>query len=286
MAKVRLARTVLTQCKKWLAPLGLAVFVSACSELPPPEAIDGEVRELRFQVEWVPAHPNQTPARLRERVKGVVDHLEQQFSSEFENSEVSRLNRWESTEPLVLTRELEDFLRIGLQAYDMTDGHLPVFTNGTSQSAPLVRVENHLARKSAADVKVDMNLLLEGYIVDRIADLMEQMSIQHYRISVNQQVRVRGQQRKKTPWLVADSVEKFVVRDRAIGQISVNDSTDVLVIHRSAATANALSYWLSSLAAEEAIAQAERLRIPVVIEIRENGVATRYTSRAFQSYLS
>lgn len=275
--------------KNWLAPLGLAFvlvsLISACGNAREIRFAQGQVDGLLFQVSYLPVHPNQTESRIQGRIEGLVAHLEQQFSSRNSDSQISRLNQWQSTQPVVLTRELEEFLLAGLQAHSLSGGELPIFSHSTYlESTPSVELKNHQLFKSDDEVQLNMEYVLNGFIVDRVAHLMELMNVEHYRVSINGQVRVKGLTLDRTPWPV--NVEgldiPFMLTDQALGYSETSSGARVVVMHESAATASAISQWLAAFGPSEALEKAERLQIPVEIQMDENGAAKRYTSTAFQ----
>ncbi|WP_113906531.1 FAD:protein FMN transferase [Aliidiomarina celeris] len=263
-------RLISCQVMKWLAPLGLAVFASACTEMPEPRIAQGQVRDLQFNVVYVTANSNQTEARVSERVRGLVEHIELQFSSEYENSEVNKVNLWRSTEPMVLTRELEAYLTTGVELYLLTQGELSLFSEGGSNSAP-IRIQNHQLVKADRNVTLNYDMLLHGFMVDRVAELMELMSVEHYDIEINGQRRV-GHVEKRQLQHVAQSATRFA-----------ENGTNLVVTHESAAMASALSAWLASMSEQDARATTARLGLPAAIGQGENGAATRYTGQTIQA---
>ncbi len=276
--------SVTRSTRYWLAPLGLAFFFSACSETPEVHFSKGDVGELQFQVAYVPISPNQTEVRMRERVRGLVEHLEHQLSTAYEGSEVVRINQWHSTEVMVLTRELEDFVRAGLEANELTEGGLPLFSwpAGASTRAagePLLQVENHQLVKRAPGVQITFDSLLSGFVVDRIVILMGQMGIEHYQVTVNGQRRARGHHRLT---MLGSEATGSKPRNFALGYSVAADGSGFYVIGKTTLQASAIAQWLATMTRSEALITAERLNLAVSIHVHENGTLKRYTSRAFQ----
>ncbi|WP_165831948.1 MULTISPECIES: FAD:protein FMN transferase [Gammaproteobacteria] len=284
-----MAKTALNQ---WLAPLGLAfVFLNlltACNDSREVRIATGQVKELLFQVSYVPAHPNQTESRIQGRIEGLVAHLEQQFSSQYPDSQISRLNQWQSTQPVVLTRELEELLLAGLNAHALSGGEMPMFFHTSPLNEPAsVRVVNHQLFKSTEDVQVDMELVLHGFIVDRVAHLMELMNVENYRIDINGQVRARGFDLERKPWNIdVSNGETLQLADASVGQSQTISGAHILVVHESSAAATALSAWFAAMGTDTALEKASALSIPLEIQLDENGSPKSYTSPAFQSAFS
>ncbi len=274
--------------RHWLAPLGLAFFVSACSDAPEAYVAEGVVGELQFQVAYLPMSPNQTDVRTTERVSGLVDHLEKQLSTTFDGSEVKRINTWHSTEPMVLTRELEDFVRASLEANEVTAGGLALFSVAAGQAATepltaLLLVDNHQLRKTEPSLQLEFDSLLSGFVVDRIAILMSQMGIVQYQITVNGQRRTRGYHRltmlgSTMLWEVPTG---SMPRNFALGYAVADDGSNVYVMNKSAIHASALAQWLATMDTAQALIVAERLDLAIEINQHVNGGVKRYNSSAF-----
>jgi len=276
--------------RKWLAPSGLAFFLAllltACGPSQEVRVVQGQVGEMLFQVHYLPVNANQTESRVQGRMEGLIAHLEQQFSSTLPDSQISRLNQWDSTQPVVLTRELEEFIFAGLGAYELSGGELPILSV-EDQGEPSIQLRNHQLFKSSRNVQVNMDIVLQGFIVDRLAHLMDLMSIEHYQVSLNGQVRASGFNLEREPWVtrVANAGD-FGLKNQALGWSNTPKGELVIVVHDTAASASALSFWLAQMNVEEALQKAERLNIPVDILVDENGASKSYTSTAFKRIFS
>ena len=250
---------------------------------------EGDLGKLQFQVAYMPSTPNQTEARMVSRVSSLVGHLEHQFSTTNEGSEVVRINKWHSTEAMVLTRDLEDFVRAGLDANSITEGGLTLFTEVDSQSAfvtplvtakPQVSVENHQLKKLTPGIQLAFDSLLSGFVADRLAILMGQMGIEDYQITVNGQRRAQGKQRfmEQLTHTIAG-----MSRSHALGHAVCADGSDIYVLSATAIQASAVAQWLATMVPADALLVAERLNLAVDIHQHVNGSVTRYNSSAFPS---
>jgi len=270
--------------RNWLAPLGLAFFVSACSDVHEVHYAEGETGELQFQIAYMPTGLNQTEVRMRERARGLVEYLERQLSTSYEGSEIVRVNQWHSTEAMVLTRDLEDFVLAGLEANILTEGGLDLFSttgaaNVGAMQKPLVQIENHQLKKSTPDVQLEFDGLLSGFVADRLVILMSQMGIDHYQITVNGQRRSRrfpGANQTDAPEATDVAVRKY-----ALGYAAGNDEFDVYVLGKTALQTSAIAQWLATMTVPEALITADRLDLGINIHSHENGTVKRYNSKAF-----
>lgn len=278
--------SVTRSLKYWLAPLGLAFFVSACSQKTEVHYAVGEAGELQFQVAYVPINPNQTEGRMRERVSGLVGYLEQQFSTLSVNSELSRLNQWESNEPMVLTRELGEYVRSALDIHQLTEGNLPLFSEPLASLPYVVQVDNYQVYKKSP-VYFSLDSLLSGFIVDRVGVLMQQMGIEYYEITINEQ----RLSRRLTTVTAAEILGKepmgseqtlLNTKHYALGSAACADGNELYVVGKTTMQASALAQWLAGMNRAEAIQMAERLNLVLAIEDHESSTMKRYNSHLLQ----
>lgn len=273
--------------KKWLALLGLAIFLSACSKTPELLVAQGTAGELQFQVVYIPVTPNQTERRVAERVESLLTHLEQQLSSTHAESEITRVNNWANTNALVLTRDLEEFIRVGLSVGALTSHDLPLFEPASAELLPGVIVENHRLTKTKPSIQLSFDSLISGFSVDRIAVMMRQMGVVNYQITVNNQR--RSKRFRFTPVMqdihagqrFLDVEEAINARSYALGFAKGPGNSEVYVVYSSAAHASGLAQWLAGMPVAEALIMADRLNLAVSIHSDANDSVTRYNSAAF-----
>ncbi|TRW49308.1 hypothetical protein FM042_00065 [Aliidiomarina halalkaliphila] len=272
---------------KWLALLGLAFFVSGCSDTSETEQIAGQVLGYDYHVEFLPAHPNHTEARVIQRVQGILQYVATQYSVAYPQSEVERFNQWRSTESFVLTRELEGLLRQSLYLHDLSDGEIQMFHSDVHDNRAPVRIYNHQIVKADETVSVNLEGMLQGHMADRIADILDLMNVQTYRISIDNHLRVRSPKRGRGYQRIAfPSLDDFYIdiRDGAVSSgIPEQDSPieKAIVIHDNAAMAQALAEWFANTPVDKAMAVANANDLSMIVFVREDSGLTRYTSRAF-----
>lgn len=275
-----------TTYTKWLALLGLAFFVSGCSDISETEYISGEVLGYDYHIEFLPAHPNHTEARLTQRVQGILQYVATQYSVVYPQSEVERFNQWSSTESFVLTRELEGLLRQSLYLHDLSDGEIQIFESHSDGQTP-VRIHNHQIVKADPKVSVNLDGMLQGHMADRIADILDLMNVQTYRISIDSQLRVRSPKRGRGYQRIEfENIEDFHidVRDGAISSGTPEYDSRIekaVVIHDNASIAQALATWFANIPLDSAMEMANANDLSIIVFVREDSGLTRYTSRAF-----
>ena len=63
--------------------------------------------------------------------------------------------------------------------------------------------EEKTLTKTASGVEIDLGGIAKGYGVDRVALALEKLGIESYMVEVGGEIRVRGEKKEGTPWLLA-----------------------------------------------------------------------------------
>ena len=232
----------------WLALVGLAFFVS-CTHAPQQLAVQGDTMGTTYHIRYVTADPRHDSEQLQERVDGLLAQINSQMSTYDPQSELSRFNSKLTTEPVVVSRSLENVVARALAIAEETDGLLDVtvgplvnlWSFGPQQrpeSVPTpgeleaamkmtgyqhLTVENHQLQKRIPELYVDLSTIAKGYAVDRVARLLEQMEIQNYLVEIGGEMRIKGSKPGNQPWRIA--IEKPDTTQRAAQRIvELNDA--------------------------------------------------------------
>ncbi|KFZ28266.1 hypothetical protein IDAT_09645 [Pseudidiomarina atlantica] len=196
-----------------------------------------------YHIRYVTADPRHDSEQLQERVDGLLAQINSQMSTYDPQSELSRFNSKLTTEPVVVSRSLENVVARALAIAEETDGLLDVtvgplvnlWSFGPQQrpeSVPTaveleaamkmtgyrhLTVENHQLQKSIPELYVDLSTIAKGYAVDRVARLLEQMEIQNYLVEIGGEMRIKGSKPGNQPWRIA--IEKPDATQRAAQRI-------------------------------------------------------------------
>jgi thiamine biosynthesis lipoprotein len=222
--------------------VGLAFFVS-CTHAPQQLSVQGDTMGTTYHIRYVTADPRHDSEQLQERVDGLLAQINSQMSTYDPQSELSRFNSKLTTEPVVVSRSLENVVARALAIAEETDGLLDVtvgplvnlWSFGPQQrpeSVPTaveleaamkmtgyrhLTVENHQLQKSIPELYVDLSTIAKGYAVDRVARLLEQMEIQNYLVEIGGEMRIKGSKPGNQPWRIA--IEKPDATQRAAQRI-------------------------------------------------------------------
>ena len=162
-------------------------------------------------------------------VRQALDRVDALMSTYRADSEVSRLNRHESSEPLSISAETHAVLAAAQEvssategAFDVTVGPLvdawgfgPSETSGPP-SAEAVRglmertgwqklildAQGPAVRKTVPQLQIDLSAIAKGYAVDLVAEALERLGYRDYLVEVGGEVRAAGRRDDGSPWRI------------------------------------------------------------------------------------
>lgn len=218
---------------KWLALIGLAFFISSCSQ---PEAqllqFQGQTMGTYYQVTYIQASDHlQKKGLTTEQLQLLIDEalelVNDQMSTYRPQSELSLFNKSESSAEVsdATIHVVESALTIYKQsngAFDVTVGPLvnlwgfgPDKKPNKVPSAELVEetkkrigsqylsIEGNRLLKSKSDLYVDLSSIAKGYGVDVVAELLTKQGITNYLVDIGGELRANGMKPKQVKWTLA-----------------------------------------------------------------------------------
>lgn len=174
--------------------------------------------------------------------------------------------------------------------------------------------------KSVAGLAVDLSTIAKGYGVDQVASILQDYGIENFLVEIGGEMRIKGEKPGAAPWKIA--IEKPVNAERAVqrilqtGDMGVATSGDyrnyfeqdgvryshlldprtgkpiqhrtvsVTVLHPSCMTADGYATALNVMAADEALAFANRYNIAALIVVKTDDGFTELASDAFKPFLT
>jgi thiamine biosynthesis lipoprotein len=228
--------------KFWLVLLGLAFLVS-CSDAPKQIRFSGDTMGTTYNVTLFSKDPRHSQAEIQKKVETVLAQVNAQMSTYDPESELSRFNQHDSTQPVVISRALERVIRRALEISAQTEGLLDVTVGPLvnlwgfgPQAKPeqvprqdelnevrayvgydKLTLANHQLTKSHPQVYVDLSTIAKGYGVDRVAYLLNDLDITQYLVEIGGEIRTRGGKPNGKPWRLA--VEKPVSTERSVQEV-------------------------------------------------------------------
>ena len=204
----------------------LAVLVVGACTAPPPDptwTLDGEAFGTRWTVRI--RGPEADSDAVRAAIEAELDAVDRSMSNWRPDSELSRLNASDSTDPLPisdpLARVLESALRVHEQsrgAFDITVGPLlrlfgfgpggnpdqPAPSSGEFEAtrslvgSDLLSVEREsggraVVHRQIPDVEIDLSGIAKGYAVDRVSAALTELGLTEHLVEVGGEIQARGE---------------------------------------------------------------------------------------------
>jgi len=163
---------------------------------------------------------------FQKEIDSVFDAVNHSLSTYIPNSDISKINRGDST--LVVDAMFRDVFELSKEIYDKTGGYFDPtvgvlvdawgFGPGEQMELDSVRIDSLLAfvgfdkvsltdentiKKSHPGIHLDFNAIAKGYTIDRLARLMDKKNIQDYLLEVGGEVVAKGLNTiKEKQWVV------------------------------------------------------------------------------------
>ena len=230
-------------CLKLIAVVLCLMLVLACSPATTPEThLTGPTMGTTYNIKYVPVGDIDTE-QLQQKVDAVLVEVNQLMSTYIKDSELSRFNQWQSTEPFTLSPQTLYVMREAKRLGELSDGLLDVTVGPlvnlwgfgpqarpdkrpTAEEVAAAREHTGLdklflgdswAQKSDPQLYVDLSTIAKGYGVDRVAELLESQNIHNYLVEIGGEMRLSGQKANQQDWRIA--IEKPVSSERAVERI-------------------------------------------------------------------
>ncbi|MCF2949051.1 FAD:protein FMN transferase [Paraglaciecola aquimarina] len=184
-----------------------------------------------------------TANELQKLVDTELLNINQLMSTYIKDSELSRFNQWNSTEPFPLSNAtlfvMQEAKRLGELSsglLDVTVGPLVNLWGFGPEARPekipsdadiiaarervgLNRLKLNVtsARKTHPNLYVDLSTIAKGYGVDRLAEILQQYNIHNFLVEVGGEMRLSGKKSNGQDWRVA--IEKPLTKERAVERI-------------------------------------------------------------------
>ncbi|MGY5450280.1 FAD:protein FMN transferase [Agarivorans sp. MS3-6] len=230
----------------WLALLGLAFFISGCSEQNNLYTLQIEGRTMGTYYQVKLAEPTASlPAGevMQAKIDEVLQQVNQEMSTYMPDSELSRFNQHRSDQALNISDNLALVIEASLLlsedsggAFDVTVGPLVNLWGFGPEGRPEQRPSDqelaeakakigyqHLSlsngnlSKELPELYLDLSAIAKGHGVDRVADLLEAEGLHNYMVDIGGELRLKGHNDKGVGWRIA--VEKPSAEQRAVQKI-------------------------------------------------------------------
>ncbi len=180
---------------------------------------------------------------IQNEIDNLLVLINQQMSTYDPESELSKFNKWDSTEPFKLSEDtlfvLREALRLGVMSNGILDVTVGPLVNlwgfgpeARPESVPEQKAIDNVKAKTGLDklqllddavikteqsLYVDLSTIAKGYAVDKVAELLQSYGFSTYLVEIGGEMRVAGQKPDGKGWIIA--VEKPITTERAVQQL-------------------------------------------------------------------
>ena len=227
------AQVILKPILKWLALIGLTIFIASCSKNQPRlVSLQGQTMGTYYQIKYVLDVNQQSDSRLSEKALQIeidkrLELVNDLMSTYRPDSELSRFNK--AKKSLVVSDAMRDVISAALVisdqtngAYDVTVGPLVNLWGFGPDKQPdkipsqalinekmavvgskYLSVSGNSIIKEIPELYVDLSSIAKGYGVDFIAEYLQKMGIENYLIDIGGELRVKGSKSTEKQWTLA-----------------------------------------------------------------------------------
>lgn len=173
--------------------------------------------------------PTNVLDRARKNIAKICSSIDNMMSTYKPDSELSRFNQFQSTEPFKVSPEMIEIFQAALDvsestngAFDITVGPIvnawgfgPEKIAASPTDAEIVAILPRVGykmvsidaatstiRKERPDIGCDLSGIGQGYAADKIAEMLDQHGIQNYMIDISGEFRTRGVNEQGNPWQI------------------------------------------------------------------------------------
>jgi FAD:protein FMN transferase len=219
------------------------LFLSQCIPENQSEIyLSGPTMGTVYNIKYVPSDGVEADI-LQKEIDAVLLDVNKLMSTYMPDSELSRFNQWQSSEPfplsvetLLVMREAKRLGKLSGGLLDVTVGPLVNLWGFGPQARPekapsedvVAELRTHIgldklklyansASKADPRLYVDLSTIAKGYGVDRVAQVLEEHGMTDYLVEIGGEMRLSGKKLSGAEWRIA--IEKPVTQERAVERI-------------------------------------------------------------------
>lgn len=214
--------------------IGSSIVFSACEPQPQKVIVSGPIMGTTYQVTAILTDRTQAldQGRVNAAALAAMDKVNQSMSTYIPDSELSQINRLPANTPFAVSGELNEVLSEALKISRQSNGYFDATLgkairlwgfseDGTIIEPPsakaLAELRSHVGfqkihfeqsvlSKRVDDLEINLSAIAKGYAVDKVAEAMDALGINHYLINIGGELRAKGVNEEGKAWQVG--VEK------------------------------------------------------------------------------
>lgn len=242
------------QITKWLALIGLAFFISSCSEPASKDKLvvmQGKTMGTYYQVTMVLSEQQQNDdafklSALQIEIDQKLELVNDQMSTYRPDSELSSFNQAEKS--FTVSPATAYVVQSSLALYELSDGAFDVTvgplvnlwgfgpdkkpnkiptdeqiaTQNKRVGSQYLSLEGNTLYKTNPDLYVDLSSIAKGYGVDVVAEYLQEIGINNYLVDIGGELRANGTKPENSQWTLA--IERPVSGQNVQRLIQIGDN--------------------------------------------------------------
>ncbi len=213
--------------------------------------LNGRTMGTTYCVRYRPSDQHVNREVVQRLIDDELERVNAQMSTYREDSEVSRFNRWESSEWFAVSSETAHVVQLAQKISDISDGAFDVtvgpivdlwgFGPGMRrESIPSdeeikaarelvgyknleVRISPPGLRKLIPNLRIDLSAIAKGHGADRVSELLERQGFQDSFVEIGGEIVTRGHRNATEPWQIGIESPQDFTRSIAL-VIGLSDS--------------------------------------------------------------
>lgn len=231
--------------KFWLVILTSVLFLSGCGKSVEQVHLSGSTMGTSYNIKYL-ADNNTIPdsKTMHKEIDQWLEGVNDQMSTYRKQSELSRFNQYQGTEPFTVSADLVTVVKEAMRINQVTNGALDITVGplvnlwgfGPEARPEIIPTDHEIAQrrtevgiqhlKVASDdtltkdiphLYVDLSSIAKGRGVDEVAKLLESHGVKNYMVEIGGETYTKGLNHEGVPWRIA--IEKPVVGERAVQEI-------------------------------------------------------------------
>lgn len=229
--------------KNWLVAFASLLLLAGCEQPPQQVHLSGPTMGTTYNIKYIVQDGQPSSQALQTEVDRLLEQVNDQMSTYRKDSELSRFNQHQSTEPYEVSEQTATVVKEAIRLNQVTQGALDVTVGplvnlwgfGPEARPEVVpsdeelaerkanvgihhlSVDGHKLSKDLPHLYVDLSTIAKGWGVDVVADYLQSQGIHNYMVEVGGEIRLKGLNRDGVPWRIA--VEKPTVDERSVQEI-------------------------------------------------------------------
>ncbi|MGS0682990.1 FAD:protein FMN transferase [Shewanella sp. 125m-7] len=213
----------------WLALIGLAFFISACTKQAEVISLSGNTMGTTYHIKVVPNDKMPDVQLLQAEIDLALEKVNDQMSTYRPDSELSKFNQMTRNDKVEVSADTAKVIAEGLALYKTTNGALDITlgplvnlwgfgpdkrpTQIPTQQAidkamqrtgiEAIAVDGNRISKQDPDIYVDLSSIAKGFGVDKIAALLDKYNPTGYLVEIGGEISLRGTKADGSLWRIA-----------------------------------------------------------------------------------